>query len=81
MNNGHIHHLPNNNATKETTIEEIFKGAALAQALSERTGLPVVHHAVQKKFAEQARAKLSEPVLPMNIYMRKPWEIIFCEEE
>ena len=65
----------------ETTIEEIFKGAALAQALSERTGLPVVHHAVQKKFAEQARAKLSEPVLPMNIYMRKPWEIIFCEEE
>ena len=65
----------------ETTIEEIFKGAALAQALSDRTGLPVVHHAVQKKFAEQARTKLSEPVLPMNIYMRKPWEIIFCEEE
>ena len=65
----------------ETTIEEIFKGAALAQALSEKTGLPIVHHAVQKKFAEQAAAKLSEPVLPMNIYMRKPWEIIFCEEE
>ena len=65
----------------ETTIEEIFKGAALAQALSERTGLPIVHHAVQKKFAEQAQAKLRESVLPMNIYMRKPWEIIFCEEE
>jgi hypothetical protein len=36
---------------------------------------------VQKKFAEQAAAKLSEPVLPMKIYMKKPWEIIFCEEE
>ncbi len=65
----------------ETTVEEIFKGASLAKALSERTGLPVVHHAVQKKFVEEVESKLSEPVLPMNIYMRKPWEIIFCEEE
>ena len=65
----------------ETTVEEIFKGAALARAVSEETGLPIVHHAVQRKFADQAMAQLSEPVLPMNIYMRKPWEIIFCEEE
>ena len=71
----------NTHLCAETTVEEIFKGAALAQALSEKTGLPIVHHAVQKKFAEEAKAKLSEPVLPMNIYMRKPWEIIFCEEE
>lgn len=65
----------------ETTAEEILKGAALAQALSERTSLPVIHHAVQKKFVEQVQDKLKEPVLPMNIYMKKPWEIIFCEEE
>ena len=65
----------------ETTVEEIYKGAALAQALSEKTGLPVVHHAVQKKFVEEVEDKLHGPVLPMNIYMRKPWEIIFCEEE
>lgn len=65
----------------ETTAEEILKGARLAQALSERTSLPVIHHAVQRKFVEQVQDKLSEPVLPMNIYMKKPWEIIFCEEE
>ena len=65
----------------ETTAEEILKGAELAHALSERTSLPVIHHAVQRKFVEQVRHKLSEPVLPMNIYMKKPWEIIFCEEE
>jgi Mrp family chromosome partitioning ATPase len=65
----------------ETTAEEILKGAALAQALSERTSLPVIHHAVQKKFVQQVQDKLNEPVLPMNIYMKKPWEIIFCEEE
>ena len=65
----------------ETTVEEIYKGAALAKALSEKTGIPIVHHAVQKKFADQVKDRLAEPVLPMNIYMRKPWEIIFCEEE
>ena len=65
----------------ETTAEEILKGARLAQELSERTSLPVIHHAVQRKFVEQVQDKLSGPVLPMNIYMKKPWEIIFCEEE
>jgi hypothetical protein len=65
----------------ETTAEEILKGAGLAHALSERTSLPVIHHAVQRKFVEQVQDKLLEPILPMNIYMKKPWEIIFCEEE
>ena len=65
----------------ETTAEDILKGARLAHALSERTSLPVIHHAVQRKFVEQVQDQLSEPVLPMNIYMKKPWEIIFCEEE
>lgn len=65
----------------ETTLEEILKGARLAQALSERTGLPIVHHAVEQRFAAQAAELLSEPVFPMNIYMKKPWEITTCEEE
>ena len=65
----------------ETTAEEIIKGAKLAHALSEATGLPVVHHAVQEKFVEAVKPVLTEPILPMKIYMKKPWEIIFCEEE
>ena len=71
----------NTHLCAETTAEEIIKGACLAHALSERTGLPVVHHAVQRKFVDQVADQLTEPVLPMNIYMRKPWEIIFYEEE
>ena len=71
----------NTHLCTETTAEEIIKGAKLAHALSEKTGLPVVHHAVQKKFVEAVQDQLTEPVLPMNIYMRKPWEIIFYEEE
>ena len=78
----HVTGIVNNtHLCAETTAEEIIKGASLAKALSQRTGLPIVHHAVQKKFVDQVKDQLTEPVLPMNIYMRKPWEIIFCEEE
>ncbi len=71
----------NTHLCAETTPEEILKGARLASELSERTGLPIVHHAVQKKFVPEVSSQLAEPVLPMDIYMKKPWEIIFCEEE
>ncbi len=71
----------NTHLCAETTADDILKGAKLARALSEKTGLPIVHHAVQRKFVPELSGKLSEPVLPMNIYMKKPWEIIFCEEE
>lgn len=65
----------------ETTPEEILKGARLAQLLSDRTGLPVVHHCVQRKFVDDVKDKLTGEILPMNIYMKKPWEIEFYEEE
>lgn len=71
----------NTHLCAETTPGEILKGATLAKELSGKTGLPVVHHAVQKKFLSQVSDQLSEPVLPIDIYMKKPWEIIFCEEE
>ena len=71
----------NTHLCAETTAAEICKGAVLARELSKRTGLPIVHHAVQKKFVDQVADQLPEPMLPMDIYMKKPWEIIFCEEE
>lgn len=71
----------NTHLCTETTAEEVLKGAALAQELSQRTGLPVVHHAVEHRFVEQVQSRLKEPILPMNIYMKKPWEIPFFEEE
>lgn len=71
----------NTHLCAETTPEEILKGARLARELSEQTGIPLVHHAVQKKFVSAVADQLCEPILPMDIYMKKPWEIIFCEEE
>ena len=70
----------NTHLCAETTLEETFRGAALAKELSQRTGLPIVHHAVQRRFASQAAQRLQEPVFPMDLYMKKPWEIT-CEEE
>ena len=72
--------VDNTHLCAETTLEETFRGAALAEELSRRTGLPIVHHAVQRRFASQAAERLREPVFPMDLYMKKPWEIT-CEEE
>lgn len=65
----------------ETTLEEVLKGARLAEALSQAAGIPIVCHAVENCFAAEAAERLNEPVFPMNIYMKKPWEITTCEEE
>ncbi len=71
----------NTHLCRETTPQEIIKGARLARQLSERTGLPIVHHAVERKFVDAVKDKITGEILPMNIYMKKPWEIEFYEEE
>lgn len=70
----------NTHLCAETTLEETFRGAALAEELSACTGLPIVHHAIQRRFASQAAERLQAPVFPIDLYMKKPWEIT-CEEE
>ena len=57
----------------ETTVEEIRKGAALAAALSADTGIPVLCHVAEERFVS-ALSDLSEPVFPITIRMKKPWE-------
>lgn len=71
----------NTHLCSQTTPEEILKGAALARALSEQTGLPIVCHAAHKRFVPALLGQLAEPIFPMEIYMKKPWEISNCEEE
>lgn len=57
----------------ETTPEEIRKGAALADQVSRETGIPVLCHVAETRFAE-ALSDLPEPVFPITIQMKKPWE-------
>ena len=65
----------------ETTAAEILKGARLAGQLSQQTRLPVVCHAAQRRLLPEVQNTLIEPILPMDLYMKKPWEITTCEEE
>lgn len=57
----------------ETTAEDICKGAALAEAVSRETGIPVLCHVAETRLLP-GLAKLQEPVFPITIQMKKPWE-------
>ncbi|MBQ2961124.1 MAG: hypothetical protein IJE09_07880 [Oscillospiraceae bacterium] len=57
----------------ETTEIEVRKGAALAQEISEITGIPVRCHVAVERLAESL-SDLKEPVFPISIKMKKPWE-------
>ena len=58
----------------ETTPAEIRKGAALAAEVSRATGIPVLCHVAEERFADHLR-DLREPVFPITIKMKKPWEL------
>lgn len=55
----------------ETTAEEIRRGAALAEEVSRHTGIPVICHTAERKFAGQFQ---DLPLFPIEIHMKKPWE-------
>ena len=57
----------------ETTPAEIRKGAALAQEVSRQTGIPILCHTAERRFLESL-SDLGEPVFPIAINMKKPWE-------
>lgn len=57
----------------ETTPAEIRKGAALAEAVSRQTGIPILCHTAEVRFADTV-SDLREPVFPITINMKKPWE-------
>ena len=57
----------------ETTPAEIRKGAALAEEVSRRTGLPILCHTAETRFLPEV-SDLGGPVFPITINMKKPWE-------
>ena len=57
----------------ETTPEEIRRGAALAEAVSRRTNIPVLCHTAEARLLP-GLAGLDAPVFPIAIHMKKPWE-------
>ena len=61
----------NTHLCQETTPQEVREGAVLAEAVSQITGVPVLCHVAEARFAPQ----LSDLALfPIEIRMKKPWE-------
>lgn len=58
----------------ETTAEEIRKGARLTAEIAQRTGLPILCHVAEERLAAQL-VDVTEPVFPITIKMKKPWEV------
>lgn len=63
----------NTHLCNETTEADIRKGAALAASVSQETGIPLLCHMAEEKFV-QTLSDLTEPVFPITIKMKKPWE-------
>ena len=57
----------------ETTAEEILRGAELAREISEKTGVPVLCHTAEERLIPELES-LKEPIFPISIQMKKPWE-------
>lgn len=55
----------------ETAPEDIREGAALAEEVSRRTGIPVACHTAEGRFLDQL---WDLDPFPMKIWMKKPWE-------
>ena len=61
----------NTHLCRETAPEDIRRGAVLAEAVSRETGIPVLCHTAESRFAGQLE---NRPLFPMEIRMKKPWE-------
>ena len=57
----------------ETTAQEILRAAELAREISEKTGIPVLCHTAEERLIPELES-LKEPIFPISIQMKKPWE-------
>ncbi len=63
----------NTHLCSQTELCDVEEGARLAAEVSRLTGVPVLFHSVPRRLAEAARG-FADPVFPMELYMKKPWE-------
>ncbi len=57
-----------------TTAEEVMKGQKLCENVSVALGLPLKYVVVDKRLVDMLPKGLRGEVLPIDIYMKKPWE-------
>lgn len=58
----------------ETKLEDILRGQALTEKVSEMTGLPIKYIVAERKFVDLLPEGMQGEIFPIDIYMKKPWE-------
>ena len=67
------HIIHNTHLCRETQVEDILAGAELAREVSTAAGLPILCHTAHHTLIN-GLSSLTEPILPLHLYMNKPWE-------
>lgn len=67
------HIIHNTHLCRETQAEDILAGAELAREVSTAAGLPILCHTAHHTLINEL-SSLAEPILPLHLYMNKPWE-------
>ena len=63
----------NTHLCSQTTPENVLAGAELAHTVSQRTGIPLLCHTAVQNVLDRL-PPMDEPVFPIILYMKKPWE-------
>jgi hypothetical protein len=68
------HLISNTNLSYETEIQHILDGDVVINELSQRTGIPYAYTVCRKDLLDRVEGKVKGELLPINIFMKKPWE-------
>jgi len=66
--------INNTHLCEATTIDDVLRGQKLSKKVAQETGLPILYSVVKEKLVDELKDKIENEILPINIYMKKPWE-------
>lgn len=67
--------INNTHLCGETKIEDIMKGQDLCLQVSQELGLPIKYTVVHKGLADYLPNNICGEIFPIDIFMKKPWEM------
>jgi len=65
----------NTHMLKSTTREDVLKGQALAEALSEKINIPIKYVVALENVAKDLPPSIKGEVFPIKLYMREEWMV------
>ena len=66
--------INNTHLLGETDKRDVLRGMELAKRVEEETGIPLVANCVRRELAEEFGEEEFDPILPLTIHLKKPWE-------